>query len=124
MDHDDNSLITDDTSETASAVAPATRTPQLRIPSMWSQEQVEAMDLTIFRDKEAFKTLPKKEQNFDLAAFMWVHHIDHDEDGIEAAIAAGQWREAVKAFQREPRSLAALVDVEPTMEVMLKMMGK
>lgn len=119
----DSTDQTDDTtSETASAT-PA-RVPQLRIPSLWSQEQIEAMDLTIFRDKKAFNSLPPKEKNFDLAAFMWVHHVDHDEDAIEAAVAGGTWRDEVKRFHRDPRSLAALVDVEPTMEVMMRMMGK
>lgn len=108
-----------DTTETASA-----RPALLRVPSLWSQEQIEAMNLKIFTDKEAFKALPAKEKNQDLAAFMWVHCVDLDEDAIEAAVTAGTWREAVKAFHRSPRSLACLPEVEPRVQEMMRMMGK
>jgi hypothetical protein len=116
---DNDTISTADTTETESS-----REPLLRIPSLWSYDQVEEMKLKIFTDKEGFKALSKKEQSEDLAAFMWVHHVDHDENAIEAAVADGTWRDEVKRFHRSPDSLACLPEVEPRIQEMMRMMGK
>lgn len=107
------------TTETESA-----RPALLRVPSLWSYDQIEEMKLKIFTDKKGFAALSKKEQSEDLAAFMWVHHVEHDEDVIEAAVASGTWRDAVKRFHRSPRSLACLPEVEPRIQEMMRMMGR
>lgn len=114
--------------ETASATEAAETAPArpalLRIPSLWSYDQIEKMQLRIFTDREGFNKLPSSEKNFDLAAFMWVHHEDHLEDDVEAAVDSGAWRESVKLFHRSPRSLACLPEVEPRIQEMMRMMGR
>ncbi len=122
----------DDPSTSATETAPATEATEtasarpalLRIPSLWSYDQIEKMKLKIFTDREGFQALPPSEKNLDLAAFMWVHYVEHDEDAIEAAVEAGTWPAEVKRFHRSPRSLACLPEVEPRIEEMQRMMGK
>lgn len=103
---------------------PDERAPLLRDPSLWSYEQVMEMGLRFFTDKEGFKALPEKEQHRDICAFIWVHHVEIDEDHIEAAVADGTWRDEVRRFHRDPRSIAALPDVEPMLAKMVAMMRR
>lgn len=94
----------------------------LRSASLWSAEMLEKMGLVLFHDKKAAAKLTGKEKNAEIEAFLWVHHVDIDQDHIEAAVEAGTWRDALKSFRRDPRMLWGLANVVPVMEEMAKML--
>lgn len=114
---------TDTTSETASAHAgPDRKETFLRSASLWSAEQLEKMGLVLFHDKAAAERLTEQEKNAEIEAFLWVHHLDIDQDHIEAVVEAGTWRDDVRRFKRDPRMLWGLADVVPVMEEMAGML--
>lgn len=94
----------------------------LRSASLWSAEQLEKMGLVLFHDKKAAAELTEKEKNAEIEAFLWVHHVDIDQDKIESSIEAGTWRDDLSRFRRDPRMLWGLADVVPVMEEMAKML--
>ena len=99
----------------------------LRGGSLWSLELLEKMGLLMASDKpddqKAFKALSKEEKNREVEALIWVHHVDNDEDEIEAIVEAGEWEAAVKKFRRDPRMLYALSEVEPLMQAVIDMLS-
>ena len=96
--------------------------PLLRSASLWSAEQLEKMGLVLFHDKEAAATLTEKEKNAEIEAFLWVHHVDIDQDHIEGTVDAGTWRDELRRFRRDPRMLWGLAEVVPVMEEMAAML--
>jgi hypothetical protein len=108
--------------EPTTAAATETKSPLLRSASLWSAEQLEKMDQKLFHDKEAAATLTEKEKNAEIEAFIWVHHVDIDQDHIEAAVEAGTWREEFRKARRNPRLLWGLAEVVPVMEEMAAML--
>jgi len=124
MDNDTSTTAPATTLEdTAPAIAPPARPEKLlRSASLWAAEMLEKMGLVLFHDKEAAKTLTEKEKNAEIEAFLWVHHIDIDQDHIEACVDAGTWRDELRRFKRDPRMLWGLADVVPVMEEMAAML--
>ena len=102
--------------------APATKETFLRSASLWAAEQLENMGLVLFHDKKAAAKLSEKEKNAQIEAFIWVQHVDIDQDHIEACIESGTWKEEVRRFKRDPRMLWGLGEVVPIMEEMARML--
>ena len=90
----------------------------VRSAPLWSAEQLEKMGLVLFTDKKAAAKLTDKERNAEIEAFIWVQHVDIDQDHIEACVEDGTWKEEVRRFKRDPRMLWGLGEVTPIMEEM------
>jgi len=88
-----------------------TENKYLRDVSLWTIEQLQAMGCASLFGAADGKEQSEREKSDEVMALVWVQHVSHSEDEVEAAVQEGRWQDELKKIKRDPEMLRALPEV-------------